>query len=77
MHHVFDYRGPTLTFIRGAEGVQFCMASDTEWQESHHLWGREECAVIQILPHYNVVERKFSRFAKALIKFTLLKIHIF
>ncbi|PSN56687.1 hypothetical protein C0J52_00006 [Blattella germanica] len=57
MHHVFDYRGPTLTFLHGDEGVQFCVAADCEWQESHQYWGREDCAVMQILPHYSFVER--------------------
>lgn len=55
-HHVFGYRGPTLTFLRGQEGVQFCIAADSEWQESHHFWGGEECAVIQILPLYSIVQ---------------------
>lgn len=58
MHHVFGYRGPTLTFLRGQEGVQFCIAASCEWQESHQYWGGEDCALIQILPLYNIVERK-------------------
>ncbi|XP_023720002.1 uncharacterized protein LOC111871259 isoform X2 [Cryptotermes secundus] len=57
MHHVFGYRGPTLTFLRGQDGVQFCLAADSEWQESHQYWGGEECTVIQILPLYHIVER--------------------
>jgi hypothetical protein len=57
---VFGYRGPTLTFLRGQEGVQFCIAADSEWQESHQFWGGEECAVIQILPLYNIVQRMYS-----------------
>jgi hypothetical protein len=57
MHHVFGYRGPTLTFLRGQEGVQFCVAADTEWQESHQYWGGDECTVIQILPLYSIVQR--------------------
>ena len=59
MHHVFGYRGPTLTFLHGQEGVQFCIAADTEWQESHQYWGGDECAVIQILPLYNIVQRTY------------------
>jgi hypothetical protein len=35
------------------------MATNCEWQESHQYWGGEECAVIQILPLYNIVERKY------------------
>jgi len=58
-HHVLGYRGPTLTFLRGQEGVQFCVAADTEWQESHQYWGGDECAVIQILPLYSIVQRTY------------------
>lgn len=57
MHHVFGYRGPTLTFLRGQEGVQFCIASDTEWQETHQYWGGDECVILQILPLYSIVQR--------------------
>jgi len=56
-HHVFGYRGPTLTFMQGQDGVQFCIAADTEWQESHQYWGGDECVVIQILPLYSIVQR--------------------
>jgi hypothetical protein len=62
MHHVFGYRGPTLTFLRGQDEVQFCIAADSEWQESHQYWGGEECAVIQILPLYHIIERKYYLF---------------
>jgi hypothetical protein len=62
MHHVFGYRGPTLTFLRGQDGVQFCIAASCEWKESHQYWGGDECVLIQILPLYNIVERKFFFF---------------
>ncbi|XP_065226218.1 uncharacterized protein LOC135849645 [Planococcus citri] len=57
LHHVLGYRGPTLTFLRGSEDVEFCLAATDEWRESHLFWGGEDCMLIQILPLYKVVEK--------------------
>ncbi|XP_034237188.1 uncharacterized protein LOC117642768 isoform X2 [Thrips palmi] len=57
LHHVLSYRGPTLTFLRGQEGVEFCVAADSEWHESNHYWGCENSCILQILPLFHVIER--------------------
>ncbi|XP_067015802.2 uncharacterized protein [Anabrus simplex] len=57
VHHVFNYRGPTVTILRGEQGVEFCIAADTEWKETHQYWGGEDCMVLQMLPQYHVIER--------------------
>ena len=57
LHHVLSYRGPTLTFLRGQEGVEFCLAADSEWHESNHYWGCENSCILQILPLFHVIER--------------------
>ncbi|KAK7598222.1 hypothetical protein V9T40_006457 [Parthenolecanium corni] len=56
-HHVLGYRGPTVTFIRGNDDVEFCLAVTDEWRESHLFWGKEDCMLVQILPTYKVIER--------------------
>ena len=58
LHHVLGYRGPMLVFIRGSNDVEFCLAVNEEWRESHLYWGGEDCMLIQILPFYKVVERE-------------------
>lgn len=50
LHHVLNYKGPTLVIMRVRNGQKFCIASPNEWRESHHYWGGEECAVFQLLP---------------------------
>jgi len=56
MHHVLSYRGPTLTFLRGEQGTEFCLAASAEWHESNHYWGSDECYALQILPLFHVIE---------------------
>ncbi|KAG8239667.1 hypothetical protein J437_LFUL013890 [Ladona fulva] len=56
-HHVLNYRGPSLTFLQGEGGVEFCIAATDEWKESNHYWGHDGCMVIQILPLFQVVEQ--------------------
>lgn len=58
LHHVLSYRGPTVSFIRGTDDVEFCLAVTDEWRESHQYWGGEDCMLVQILPLYKVIERK-------------------
>lgn len=57
LHHVLSYRGPTLTFLRGDQGVEFCIGGTQEWRESHQYWGSDDSIIIQILPLYHVVQR--------------------
>ncbi|XP_046387105.1 LOW QUALITY PROTEIN: uncharacterized protein LOC124156543 [Ischnura elegans] len=56
MHHVLNYRGPSLTFLQGDGGVEFCLASTDEWKESNHYWGQDECSIIQLLPLFHIIE---------------------
>lgn len=60
LHHVLSYRGPTLTFLRGDEGVLFCMGATSEWRESHQYWGGDDTIILQLLPHYKVINRKYG-----------------
>ncbi|XP_050499451.1 uncharacterized protein LOC126879994 isoform X3 [Diabrotica virgifera virgifera] len=57
LHHVMNYKGPTLILIRVQDGQKFCIASPNEWRESHHYWGGEECAVFQLLPKFQLLEK--------------------
>lgn len=57
LHHVMNYKGPTLTIIKVQDGQKFCIASPNEWKESHHYWGGEECAVFQLLPKFQLLEK--------------------
>ncbi|KAL1130002.1 hypothetical protein AAG570_012945 [Ranatra chinensis] len=57
IYHISNYRGPTLTFLRGDQGVEFCLGTTDEWKESHHYWGSPDSIVIQLLPKYHVVAR--------------------
>ncbi|CAG9815070.1 unnamed protein product [Phaedon cochleariae] len=57
LHHVLSYKGPTLILIRVQDGQKFCIASPNEWRESHHYWGGEECAVFQLLPKFQLLEK--------------------
>lgn len=50
IHHVLNYKGPTLIIIRVQDGQKFCIASTDEWRESNHYWGSDENAVYQLLP---------------------------
>lgn len=57
LHHVLSYRGPTLTFLRGDDGVLFCMGGTSEWRESHQYWGGDDTIILQLLPFYKVINR--------------------
>lgn len=59
LHHVLSYRGPTLTFLRGDEGALFCLGGTSEWRESHQFWGGEDTIILQLLPLYKVINRKY------------------
>ncbi|CAG9855007.1 unnamed protein product [Phyllotreta striolata] len=57
VHHVMNYKGPTLIVLRVQDGQKFCIASCNEWRESHHYWGGDECAVFQLLPKFQLLEK--------------------
>lgn len=50
LHHVLAYKGPTLVLLLTEGDQLFCIASPNEWKESHHYWGGEDSAAIQLLP---------------------------
>lgn len=55
-HHVLAYRGPTLVLLSADCGGVFCIASTSEWHESHLYWGAEESTILQLQPKFMVVE---------------------
>ncbi|CAG0879704.1 unnamed protein product [Darwinula stevensoni] len=56
-YHLFNYRGPTVVFLRGEGNHLFCLAADVEWRDSNLYWGNKDCILIQILPQFYVLER--------------------
>lgn len=54
LHHVLNYKGPTLILLKVEDDQIFCIASPNEWKESNHYWGGEDSAVIQILPKFDI-----------------------
>ncbi|KAK9753224.1 tld [Popillia japonica] len=57
LHHVLAYKGPTLILIKANDDSLFCVASPCEWKESHLYWGGEDCAVVQLLPKFQMLEK--------------------
>ncbi|XP_059474689.1 uncharacterized protein LOC132196206 isoform X2 [Neocloeon triangulifer] len=57
LNHVLNYRGPTLTLVRGEGGVEFCVGATDEWRETHLYWGAQDCIVLQTQPLFHVIER--------------------
>ena len=62
LHHVLGYRGPTIIIIQ-ARSFQdnvvkiYCVASPSEWKETHLYTGGEESCLIQVQPKFSVMER--------------------
>lgn len=52
LHHVLAYRGPTLVLLASNEDAVYCIASTTEWRETHLYTGSPESCVLQLLPKY-------------------------
>lgn len=50
LHHVIGYKGPTLILLQSASKEVFCLASPTEWRETHLYTGNDDCHIIQLLP---------------------------
>lgn len=57
LHHVLAYRGPTVTLLGADCGAVFCVASSTEWHESHLYWGGTECAIFSMYPRFSLIEK--------------------
>ncbi|GJQ78113.1 hypothetical protein Trydic_g2451 [Trypoxylus dichotomus] len=57
LHHVLAYKGPTLILIKADNDSLFCIAAPCEWKESHQYWGGEDCAVVQLFPKFQVLEK--------------------
>lgn len=52
LHHVIGYKGPTLVLLQSETKEVFCLASPTEWRETHLYTGNDDCHIIQLLPKY-------------------------
>lgn len=50
LHHVLGYKGPTLCMLCGDNEQVFCIASPSEWRETHLYTGDKDCCLIQVLP---------------------------
>lgn len=50
LHHVIGYKGPTLILLQSSTKEVFCLASPTEWRETHLYTGNDDCHIIQLLP---------------------------
>ncbi|XP_017120892.1 uncharacterized protein LOC108141824 [Drosophila elegans] len=58
LHHVLGYRGPTLVLLHTKDEQTYCVASPTEWKETHLFVGGEGSCVIQLLPKFVILEKK-------------------
>lgn len=56
LHHVLGYKGPNLTLLKGENDLLVCIASPTEWRESYMYTGGDECAIVQLLPKFVLLE---------------------
>lgn len=52
LHHVIGYKGPTLVLLHSETDEIFCLASPSEWRETHLYTGTDDCHIIQLLPKY-------------------------
>lgn len=52
LHHVIGYKGPTLVILHSETDEVFCLASSSEWRETHLYTGSDDCHIIQLLPKY-------------------------
>lgn len=52
LHHVLGYKGPTLCMLCTDNDQVFCIASPSEWRETHMYTGEKDCCLIQVLPKY-------------------------
>lgn len=64
LHHVIGYKGPTLVLLHSESDEIFCLASPSEWRETHLYTGTDDCHIIQLLPKYVIsffVYRRYKR----------------
>lgn len=65
LHHVIGYKGPTLVLLHSETDEIFCLASPSEWRETHLYTGSDDCHIIQLLPKFAfVLLFDFFSFAK-------------
>lgn len=57
LHHVLNYRGPTVVLLSADCGAVFCIACPSEWHESHLYWGSEDCVILRLYPSFCIIER--------------------
>lgn len=56
LHHVMNYKGPTLVLFKTNESDLFCIAAPDEWRESHQYWGSEDARLYQLVPKFAMLE---------------------
>lgn len=62
LHHVLGYKGPTLTILKARSVKEdivkiFCVASSTEWRETHLYIGGEDSCLLQVSPKFSLMEK--------------------
>lgn len=57
LHHVIGYKGPTLVLLQSETKEVFCLASPTEWRETHLYTGNDDCHIIQLLPKFSILQK--------------------
>lgn len=61
LHHLMGYRGPTLVLLQTRDDkdvdMVFCVASPTEWRETHLYVGGEDSCLIQLKPKFSLMEK--------------------
>ncbi|XP_058119157.1 uncharacterized protein LOC131261205 [Anopheles coustani] len=58
LHHVLGYRGPNLLLFRCEDDLLFCVANPNEWRETHLYIGDEGACCLQLLPKFQMLEKK-------------------
>ncbi|XP_052871741.1 uncharacterized protein LOC128277333 [Anopheles cruzii] len=58
LHHVLGYRGPNLILFRCEDDLLFCVANPNEWRETHLYTGDEGSCCLQLLPKFQMLEKK-------------------
>ncbi|XP_021205458.2 uncharacterized protein LOC114246224 [Bombyx mandarina] len=56
LHHTLAYRGPTVVLARGGP-LLVALCCPAEWRDSHCYWGDADCALLQLLPTFSLIER--------------------
>lgn len=56
LHHVLGYKGPTIVLLRADSEQVWCIASPSEWKETHLYTGDKGCAIVQVYPKFELIE---------------------